>query len=639
MQTSVVESNRMIKTLLASVILFASLITAKAQPDFKTEVEKEYFTTLKVLSEALLSLQNTDKTSDEYGGILDPENDIYYTRAAEALYPFTVLYKYTNDKKYLRSALDLGNWLITKQEATGEWIENPWAWTGTTADQLLMMAAAYPTLKQHMNKKTQQVWEESMRKAGMYLVERMEPDFASINYVPTSSATMAMLWQNVAQEDVFLNKARTLAWQTIAKMDEDQFIHGEAARAHGVKYGIDLSYQMDMSLWGLTLYARITDDKKVEEYARKSLEKVIHFVYPNGIIDGSWGARSYKWTGYGTKTADGSQILFSLYAHENSAYQTAALRNLDYLRKAIKEGLVGYGRDVWAFGSKTGQPNVYPTFARAKNLALALEYGHHQSGDTDPIPGDKGDWVKYFETIKVAIARKGPWMATVSTYDYHDYENWGNGKYTHFPRGGAMLNLWCEGFGMVTTASQNRYVRGETIHMPPINDSIVSLTPRIEYLSENGYFTNLYDTKSKMSIKETPGVTIVNTNGELSDEKYYPGGIAYHYQYEMKDKSLSKKITLRYHDRKSDIQIVEPIVLNEGVEVTQIDDRTVQIKSPERTLQFKLKSGAVQLEVGEHAERYWFPFPGLKTYPIVLKVKAPEDGFQKEISFIYDIRE
>ena len=141
MRTFVVDRNRVIKTLLTCAIFFVPLITAKAQPDFKTKVEKEYFATLKVLSEALLRLQNTDKTSDEYGGILDPENDIYYTRAAEALYPFTMLYKYTNDKKYLRSAIDLGNWLITKQETTGEWIENPWAWTGTTADQLLMMAS------------------------------------------------------------------------------------------------------------------------------------------------------------------------------------------------------------------------------------------------------------------------------------------------------------------------------------------------------------------------------------------------------------------------------------------------------------------------------------------------------------------
>lgn len=603
-----------------------------------TMVEKEYLATLKELSKALLGQQNTDPTSTEYGGLLDPENDIYYTRAAEALYPFTVLWQITGDKKYRTAAINLGNWLITKQEKTGEWVENPWEWTGTTADQLLMMATAYPELKQHLSEEEQGRWEWSMHDAGMYLVKKMEPDFASINYVPTSSGTMAMLWRNVFPDSLkFKVKAQKLAWQTVAKMDHDQFIHGEAARAHGVKYGVDLSYQMDMSLWGLTLYARATGDAQVEDYVRKSLEKVQHFVYPNGIIDGSWGARSYKWTGYGTKTADGANVLFSLFAHENSTYQTASLRNLKYLRSSIKEGFVGYGRDVWAFGSKTGKPNLYPTFARAKNLALALEFGQHQQGDTEPIPADQGDWIKEFPTLQVATLRKGPWMATISSYDYSDYISWGKDKYRHFPRGGAMLNLWAKDFGILHAASQVKYVRGETIHMPPITDSIASLTPRIEFRNENGYFTNLYDVKSHMNIEESEDVFNIITDGELSDEQFLPGGVAYRYDYQIGATLLKKTITIRYHDRKPDVQIVEPIILSEGVSVEKTDNNTVTIRSPKRTIILTVEAKNATLVVGEDAERFWFPFPGLKAYPVKIKVKTPEDGFLEMVTLTYKI--
>lgn len=603
-----------------------------------TEAEKAYFDTLSELCEALLKQQNMDTISPEFGGLLDPENDIYYTRAAEALYPFTVMWRYAKDEKYLKAAIHLGNWLITKQETTGEWIENPWSWTGTTADQLLMMAAAYPELKKHLSKEEKNKWENSMRAAGMYLVKNMNPNFASINYVPTSAGTMAMLWKNVfPQDEVFKEKAKKLAWQTIAKMDDDQFIHGEAARVHGVKYGVDLSYQIDMSLWGLTLYARITDDAAAENYVRKSIEKVIHFVYPNGIIDGSWGARSYKWTGYGTKTADGSQVLFSLFADENSAYQTAALRNLNYLRTAIKEGLVGYGRDVWAFGSKTGKPNLYPTFARAKNLALALSYGKHQQGDTKPLPADKGDWVKEFSTLQVATLRKGPWMATVSSYNYHDYTSWGKDKYRHFPRGGAMLNVWAENFGILHAASQVKYVRGETIHMPPITDSIASLTPRIEFRNENGYFTNLYDVKSNMQIEDGQDVIKIITNGELSDEQFLPGGVAYRYDYLIDKNVLKKDITIRYHDRKPNVQIVEPVILSKGVSVKQTDEKTVRISSPNKTITLSVEGENATLVVGEDAQRFWFPFPGLKAYPIKIKIKTPLEGFQEKVSLTYKI--
>ena len=608
-----------------------------AQKPLKTGAEKAYFETLTVLSEALLKQQNTDKQDPEFGGLLDPENDIYYTRAAEAVYPFTVMYQYTGDQKYLNAAIDVGEWLITKQEPTGEWIENPWQWTGTTADQLMMMALAYPTLKKHLNKKAQEKWVNSMKAAGLYLVEKMEPDFASINYVPTSAGTMAVLWQNVAREDVFLEKAKILAWQTIAKMDEDQFIHGEAARVFGVKYGVDLGYQIDMSLWGLTMYADITKDEEVKEYVRKSLSKVIHFVYPNGIIDSSWGARSYKWTGYGTKTADGSQVLFSLFADENPAYQTAALRNLEYLKSAIKEGLVGYGRDIWAFASKTGLPNLYPTFARAKNLAMALEFGKHQDGEV-AIPADQGDWMKFFPTIKVGVARKGDWMTTISSYDYHDYEDWGKGKYTHFPRGGAMLNVWLKDFGMLTTASQTRYHRGETIHMPPIEDTVMALTPRIQFRNENGYFTNLYETKAKFDFEETAEAILVQTYGELCNQEYNPGGVAYRYDYTIANQTLSKKITIRYHDRTPEVEIVEPIVLNEGVKVEQVDQQTVKISSPERDLFFRLK-GAGKLEIGNDAEHFWYPFPGLRCYPIKVLLTPPADvtkGMEQAIEIIYD---
>ena len=610
-----------------------------AQPKLTTHAEKEYFKTLSALSSSLLHQQNNDKNDPDFGGILDPENDIYYSRAAEAVYPFTVMYRYTYDRKYLDAAINVGEWLIRQQQPTGEWIENPWEWTGTTADQLLMMAAAYPTLKKHLKKTDRERWERSMTEAGLYLVEKMSPDFASINYVPTSAGTLAMLWQNVAPEEVFLKKARTLAWQTIAKMDEDQFIHGEAARVHNIKYGVDLGYQIDMSLWGLTLYARITGDDKAEEYARKSLEKVVHFVYPNGIIDSSWGARSYKWTGYGSKTADGSQVLFSMYAGENPAYQTAALRNLDYLRSAIKEGLVGYGRDVWAFASKTGKPNLYPTFARAKNLAMALEFGQHQAVENIALPADQGDWVKFFPTVKVGVIRKGDWMTTISAYDSHDYTNWGAGKYTHFPRGGAMLNLWLKDFGLLTTASQTQYHRGEEIHMPPIEDTVVALTPRIQFHSSDGFFTNLYETKAKIDIAETSAVTTIEIIGELCDQKYNPGGVAYRYDYTISDQSVTKKITLRYHDRHPEIEIIEPIVLNDGVEVEKIDERRVRISSPQRNVLVEIDQGEVKLQIGENAEDYWYPFPGLRCYPIVLQLTPPETGFEQVIEYKFTVEQ
>jgi hypothetical protein len=620
------------------ILILASTSCVFAQKDQKSATQK-YFETLEVLGKSLLSVQNQDKKSPDFGGLQDPETGIFYSRAAEAVFPFAVIWKATKDDKYLKASINLGNWLIRQQKPTGEWVENPWTWTGTTADQLMMMAGAYPILKPRLTDKEQVTWKKSISLAADYLVLKMSPDFASINYVPTTAGALAIAYQNIEKKEAWKTKAQLLAFQTRAKMDDDFFIEGEAARYHDNKYGVDLSYQTDMSLWGLALYARIFADKSAMDAVRSSLERIQYFVYPNGMIDGSWGARCYKWTGYGTKTADGCQILFSLFAQEDPVYQALALRNLEYLKTAIKDGFVGYGKHIW--GMPNAKANLYPTFARAKNLAMAIEWGT-DSSENSIIPADHPHWLRYFPTLKVAVVRQNGWMATVSAYDYEDRDNWGKGKYHHNPRGGALCNVYLDDFGWLTTLSQTRYQRGEYVHMPEVKDSIQCLTPRIEYQDSRGYFTNLYDSKADIQVAESKisegkMTAEVSVNGELCDSLNRPGGVAFGYEYIFGEKSLQKNLKLRYHGRNPEIKIIEPIVLESGVKVEKMDGKTVKISSSKKTLYFKVKSENVILKVGENAENFWFPFPGLRCYPIVLEINPPVNDFSHQINFTYEI--
>lgn len=622
-----------------SILLVCFCLMCFALSAQEKTAAQPYLETLEALGKALLSVQNQDKKSPDFGGLQDPETGIYYSRAAEAVFPFAVLWKKNKDKKYLQGAIQLGNWLIRQQKPTGEWVENPWTWTGTTADQLLMMAGAYPILENHLSEENRNNWKKSIAAAADYLVLKMSPDFASINYVPTTAGALAVTYQNIEQRASWKVKARQLAFQTRAKMDEDFFIEGEAARYHDNKYGVDLSYQTDMSLWGLALYARVFEDPQTLDAVRASLEKIKYFVYPNGMIDGSWGARCYKWTGYGTKTADGCQVLFSLFAKEQPVYQALALRNLSYLQTAIREGFVGYGKHIW--GMPNQKANLYPTFARAKNLAMALEWGS-TSEEPAGIPADRPNWLKFFPTIKVALVRQGVWMATVSAYDYEDRDNWGKGKYHHNPRGGALCNVYVDGFGWLTTSSQTRYQRGEYIHMPEVKDSIQCLTPRIEYQDKRGYFTNLYDSKANIQVAESKASAGKNTaevyvGGELCDSLNRPGGVSFAYQYVFGEKTLQKNIKLRYHGRTPLIKIIEPVILEPGVTIEKTDAKTVRISSANKTLYFKVNSEKLQLKVGENAQNYWFPFPGLRCYPIVLEFAAPQDEFLKEISYGFEL--
>ena len=51
------------------------------------------------------------------------------------------------------------------------------------------------------------------------------------------------------------------------------------------------------------------------------------------------------------------------------------------------------------------------------------------------------------------------------------------------------------------------------------------------------------------------------------------------------------------------------------------------------------KDGAGKLEAGIGAEKYWFPFPGLRCYPIVVRLTPPDEGFQQVIEYEFLIEE
>jgi len=539
-------------SVLVAGLLLASC-TKKASPDSNfVSLKDECLKTLLELSNALVELQVKDAENPAFGAIGCPECGVLHTRASESMYPFAVSYKQTGNVEYLRAAIETGDWLIEQQQPGGEWIETPGNWTGTTADQLLMMTAAYPILEEHLSDAEQAAWKTSMRQAADFLYERMSPDFASINYCPTTAAVM-MTANQVIPDERYPQKARELARWVCAKMDEDGFITGEAARVHGVKYGVDLGYEMDMSLWGLGLYARLADDELVDGYVRKSLAKNLYFVYPQGLIDGSWGTRCYKWTTYGSKTADGSQILFSLYAPEDARYRTAAIRNLEYLRTMIRDGLVGYGPHFWDL-PEMGAPCNYPTFARAKNLALAVEFGEQEAGMMPPLPSDEPGWMKFYPTVDVAVARTENFMTTISAYGYKNTAKWGGAdKYLYFPTGGSMCNLWVKDHGLLQTSSQTMYFRGEEMHMPALDEEILALTPRIEYKDDLGYFTNLFERDGRISAREDQGSFVIEAAGELTDKNQLPGGVGYIWQHRIGDDAVEKTVTVRYHDRNPEI--------------------------------------------------------------------------------------
>ncbi|MFZ4622283.1 MAG: hypothetical protein ACOYNS_17105 [Bacteroidota bacterium] len=617
------------RSLFLSVIILPLFVTA--QNEEKVSLKNECYATASQLASSLLKLQITEKNDPNFGALSCPECKVLHTRAAESVLPFAVVYQKTGDKRYRDAAIRVTNWLIKQQFPEGQWKETPWEWTGTTADQLLMIVYSYPILQKSLSADEQNLWLASMKHAADYLVKYMSPDFASMNYCPTSAAVLAAVYRLVP-DSAYLRKAKNLARWTVAKMDDAGFIQGEAARSHGIKYGVDLGYELDMSLWGLGLYARLTNDSFIEGTVKRALQKDIYFMYPNGAIDASWGSRCYKWTTFGSKTADGPQILFSMYADDDLRYVTAAVKNLRYLRTMIKDGMIGNGPQFWSLFPS--QLCNYPTFARAKNLSLAYLIGFQKETVLVPLPSDETGWMKYYPTVNVAVARSKNFMMTVSAYGYKDLANTNGGQYNQHPTGGSACNVWAKDFGFLQTSSQTRYVRGEPIHMPAVNDTVIALTPRLEFMDSTGFFTNLYEFEGRMAVRSNADtVAVITTVGELKDEQWYQGGIGYTIEHRLFDDAVEKTVTVNFHDHQTPVNIIEPFVQDSLTTFDFIDARTVIIRGAKRTLKFEIIRGTGTAERSPKASRFLFPFPSMKCEPIVITLEKPQDEFIRQITY------
>jgi hypothetical protein len=611
-----------------ALILVMSITTAKfGQTTFN--LKKEFSKTLLELTGEIKSRQIINISDINFGAIACSNCNVLHTRAAEAMYPLIVTYKITGDDNYLRSAFNLTDWLIKQQQVDGSWKETPEEWTGTTTDQLFMMVLSYNLISEKLNDNQSKRWKTSIEKAADYLASVMNNEFASINYCATTTASLSAAYQ-IINKEIYLLKSRELAGTIIAKMDEDGFINGEGGKVHNSKFGVDLGYDLEMSLWGLGYYAKLTNDSIVEEAVKNSLKNHLYFIYPDGSMDNSWGIRSNKWTTYGSATSDGCQVLFTLFAESDSIYSTAAYKNLQSIRGCIHDGVLDYGphyRNIF-----TNDPCIYPTFAKAKNLALAYELSLDKYYTLTELPTEKINWLKEFKTLDLTQVRTNSFMSTITAYRYKDISKGSKSKYMYRPTGGSISNLWIKDHGFLQASSQTEYHRWEPMHFP-VAEGVKCLTPRIEFEDSLGYFTNLYEFDGHIESKIIDkNIYEVSTFGELKDKNQYNGGVGYKLNHRFTDNILEKTVTLYYRDIHPNIILVEPVIDYPGMEYSMIDSSTVKIKADEKEVEFKLMTNNAKLIIGRNREMYWSPFPSLKAYPIEIIIN-PSNALSNVISY------
>lgn len=594
----------------------------------------QYRETMLSLCDALLSTQVSNSNDANYGALVcpsvNPENHPLHSRAAEAVYPFAVAWKVTGNPKYRDAAIKLGNWLVSIQETTGKkaggWSEiwpdpQQKGWFGTTTDQLISLAGAYPILKPFLSPAEIEKWNSSMQKAAEFVMQNF-PVKSNINYNPTAAATLVLAYQNLDKpQQSWLVKADSLMnIYTLPSIDWQNLLTGEGM-------GVDEGYNMAQSIGYIALYAILTKDQHIKQKAADLLKEHYLFVYPNGSVDNSWGTRSFKWNyESGTKTAPGVYFSFALLADIDSRFNAAGLKCLEYLNKeCIRNGFITYGPHAKKHTSSSSPCN-YSTFARAQSLALAVEYGAKPT-TTAKFPALENNWFKFFPDINVAVVRTEKIMATVSAYgEIRRYSR------PSVCRGGSITNLWMEGFGKngyMETSSTSDYQRIEAQHMPIEND-LLPLTPRIEFSSDGSAFSNIWEDKGSMSAEKEGDQIKVSVSGKMKSIKGAPSEVSYKLTHRFYANYLTKEITVSGESQS--FRIVEPIVNDPGTIFSLKNDSTVIIKTGSSKNEWELRvTGSTvpfHISLGNQASKYWCPFPGVEAFPVIISFNTQSEASQ-----------
>ena len=593
-----------------------------------------YRTTLLSLCDALLPTQLNEATGSNYGALVcpsvNPDNHPLHSRAAEAVYPLAIAWKLTGQTKYRDAAIKLGNWLITIQETsgkkTGGWSEiwpdpEQKGWFGTTTDQLISMAGAFPILKPFLSAAEIEKWNSSMKKATEFVMQNF-PVKSNINYNATGAATLLFAWQTLENpKQSWLIKADSLMnTYTLKFIDRQNLLTGEGM-------GVDEGYNMAQSIGYIALYAILKNDLRIKQIAADLLKEHYLFVYPNGSVDNSWGTRSFKWNyESGTKTAPGVYFSFALLADMDPKFNAAGLKCLEYLSKeCMHDGWISYGPHA-ANHTSSSPPCNYSTFARAQSIALAIEYGAKPTTKAT-FPAQETNWFKFFPDIKVAVIRTEKLMATVSAY----------GEIRRYPRasvcrGGSISNLWYEGFGengYLQSSSTASYQRIEAMHMP-IEKELLPLTPRIEFTADTAYYSNIFEDAVTMSTNREADNIKVSASGEMKTINGTKSKVNYRLTHRFYADYLTKEITVSGESQS--FRIVEPIVKDPGTIFSLKNDSTVIIKTASSKSEWELRvTGSTvpfQITLGPNADKYWCPFPGVEAYPVVISFNTVSEAPQ-----------
>ncbi len=586
------------------------------ESEFKPSIED----LLKDWCDGMLTLQIIDKANLEIHGALGcPSCSHIHGRCMDALYPFLYMADKTGESKYLEAAILVMEWAENNvSQADGSWtvIPDPKSWKGITVFGAIALAEALHFHGQVLDKSRYESWTNRLGKAGEYIYDNFTISFTNINYGATAVYGLNIIGE-VLNNEKYIRKSKELAEQSKQYFTEyDGLLYGEC-KPHSDKlskkglHGVDLGYNVEESLNNLVLYALKEKDEHFLELLTKSLISHLEFMLPDGAWDNSWGTRQYKWSYWGSRTCDGSQLAYAMMAHYDPAFGTAAFKNTQLLKQCTKDGLLHGGPHFVSHGIKAC---IHHTFTHAKPLTTLLNHwkGLPEINTKKALPRTMAEGLRYFKDLDVILFSRGNWRGTVSAYDaeYHYQFNYRQAS------GGALGMLFHQKVGLICTASMAIYKMVEENNQQPAPGKDIALTPRIETFKGEDWYTNLFDLEASLESADNNGIIEVSVDCKLKNElNELVSGTATDFQirYECSKESIiiaAKSNQEIFEETAFVIPIVSPSV----EEVTFVNENEITIKKQNGVVRLR---ASAPIKVKEISGRRTFNMvPGVEAIPI-----------------------
>lgn len=592
---------------------------------------------LKDWCDGMIKVQIDQPDKPELHGALGcPSCGRIHGRCMDAVYPFLHMAQATGDKKYLEAGIKVFEWSKNVSQEDGSWtvMPDPKTWRGITVFGAIALAEALHHHGNLLDSETRSRWVGRLKQSAEYVYRTFDLTFTNINYGFTALHALNLLGR-VLVEEKYIERSRELAKGAkdfFTKPNYLLFGEGKPSTKESPKglMPIDLGYNVEESLNGVVMYALEENDQELLDLLANSLEGHLEFMLPDGAWDNSWGTRMFKWSYWGSRTTDGCQLAFGMMSHIKPGFGTAAYLSTELLKQCTHDGLIHGGPHYVSHGIP---PCVHHTFAHAKPLATLLDL-HGKMPRIEKkvvLPRVVAQGVKEFPEVSTWLAAKGPWRATVSSYD------WIYKKHAQQATGGALAVLYHQLAGPILLTSMAKYMLVEKFNQQSNPDGEdFALTTRVETYVGGKWYTNLYDLEAGVAFLEEDEKIEFEINTKLVDEdRNSPGeelGQELKYTFEKEVVSI-QAIVSQLQPANMVRTLVLPIISPTGEVVNQPSTQRIEVVKDKGTI---VVESNIPLRIKNTTkERVFNMVPGAEAIPIMLDFPSGYLGeVECKISFI-----